>query len=75
MHGRVRRERRVIDAMKRNPWGGHIECADVDLMIEESGKAYKDSGSVMNELESHKVSSRLAVMRPVITYKTGRTRR
>lgn len=74
MHGRIQKTRSALEGMRRNPWGGHVVCADSNLLIEEAGKAYKDPSAVVSELERAEAATRVATLRPLLTYKTGERR-
>lgn len=59
------------DQLRRTELGGHVICADKDLLYEEAPQAYKDIGSVVDDLVSMGVVSVIAAFAPVITYKTA----
>lgn len=70
MHGRIRKTRSSLDAMRRNRFGGRILCTDKDLLIEEAGLAYKDSAQVLGDLSHFGLATPLARMLPLLTFKT-----
>ncbi|MEM9341614.1 MAG: RNA ligase RtcB family protein [Pseudomonadota bacterium] len=72
MHGRVRAKKSDIAAMERNPFGGHLVCEDKDLLIEESPLAYKSAESVVADLETTGVATRVATLNPLLTFKKTR---
>jgi release factor H-coupled RctB family protein len=72
MHHRVGRSRSDRDAMDRNPYGGRIVCEDKDLLLEEAGEAYKDSGRVVEDLAAFGLVIPVASMRPIVTFKRAR---
>lgn len=72
MHHRGGATRAERDAMERNRWGGRIVCEDRDLLLEEAAGAYKDAGRVVDDLADHGLASRVASMRPVVTFKRAR---
>ncbi|MEO8530982.1 MAG: RtcB family protein, partial [Deltaproteobacteria bacterium] len=72
MHGRIRKTRSDLAALKRNPFGGIIICDDRDLLIEEAGRAYKNASDVLGDLEYFGLAQPLAALAPLITFKTAR---
>lgn len=73
MHHRGGSSRAERSAMERNQWGGRIVCEDRDLLLEEAAGAYKDAGKVVDDLADHELVSRVATMRPLVTFKRART--
>lgn len=71
MHGRVKRVKTELAAMKRNRFGGRIVCENRDLMIEEAGMAYKSSEDVARDLEGFGLAQRVVSLAPLITFKTA----
>jgi release factor H-coupled RctB family protein len=61
--------------LARNPFGGHVICADRKLIFEEAPEAYKDIGRVIAEMEEAGLCRVVAVLRPIITFKTARQNR
>ena len=55
--------------LQRNPFGGYVICEDKALLAEEAGEAYKDSGKVIGDLESHGLVARVATLKPLVTFK------
>lgn len=58
--------------LERTSLGGRVLCEDNQLIFEEAPQAYKDIETVISDLEEAGLISVIAVMRPVITYKTRR---
>lgn len=50
--------------------GSFVICEDKDLIFEEAPQAYKHIESVIDDLISHGLIKIIAILRPVITYKT-----
>ena len=72
MHGRVKRNKSTLEAMCKTRFGGQVICEDRDLMIEESGAAYKDAGQVAADLEHFGLARTVAQLTPLLTYKKAR---
>jgi release factor H-coupled RctB family protein len=72
MEKRVRTEAGSLDKLARNPFGGRVICMDRKLLVEEAPEAYKDVRRVVADLEAHGLARTIAVMRPLITFKTAR---
>lgn len=70
MHGRIKRVKSELDAMRQTRFGGRVICADRDLLIEEAGSAYKDAGAVLRDLDSFGLAREVAALAPLITFKT-----
>ena len=51
--------------------GGHVICADRDLLFEEAPQAYKDISKVIDALVAHGLIRVIATFRPVLTYKSN----
>ncbi|MCU0829623.1 MAG: RNA ligase RtcB family protein [Tabrizicola sp.] len=73
MHGRIRKQRTVLEALGRNRFGGRVICADPDLLLEEAGQAYKAPESVLRDLEAFGLARALARLLPLLTFKTAGT--
>ena len=71
MHGRTRKSGGDLAKLMRNPFGGHVICADRTLLIEEAPEAYKDVGKVVADLERFALARTVAVLRPLVTFKTA----
>ncbi len=71
MHGRIRKSRSTLDAMRQTAFGGRVICEDRDLLIEEAGMAYKNAAHVLATLEGFGLARGVAEMVPLITYKTS----
>jgi release factor H-coupled RctB family protein len=52
--------------------GGQVVCDDRALLFEEQPDAYKEIGRVVDDLVTARVARVVAVLRPVVTYKTRR---
>ncbi|MEL7189416.1 MAG: RNA ligase RtcB family protein [Pseudomonadota bacterium] len=61
-----------VAELERTSLGGRVLCEDNQLIFEEAPQAYKDIESVISDLEKADLISVIAVLRPVITYKTRR---
>jgi release factor H-coupled RctB family protein len=73
MHGRVRTKKSDLARLTRNPFGGLILCEDRDLLVEESGDAYKNVDRTIADLGDFGLARVAASFRPLITFKTART--
>lgn len=62
----------TVAELERTSLGGRVLCEDNQLIFEEAPQAYKDIETVISDLEQAGLISVIAVMRPVITYKTRR---
>lgn len=51
-------------------FGSRVVCEDKDLLYEEVPDAYKDIGCVLKDLLDLGLCKVIAVLRPVLTYKT-----
>jgi release factor H-coupled RctB family protein len=71
MEKRVRTEAGSLEKLTRNPFGGRVICMDRKLLVEEAPEAYKDIRRVVADLEAHGLAHIVAVMRPLITFKTA----
>ena len=74
MEGRVRKATDSLERLTRNPFGGHVVCADRKLLIEEAPHAYKDLRRVVADLETFQLAKIVATMQPLVTFKTARSR-
>ncbi|WP_243367789.1 RNA ligase RtcB family protein [Microvirga solisilvae] len=72
MEKRVRTQAGDLDKLTRNTFGGRIICMDRKLLVEEAPEAYKDIRRVVADLEAHGLCRTVAIMRPLITFKTAR---
>ncbi|GMH36946.1 hypothetical protein BSKO_04819 [Bryopsis sp. KO-2023] len=57
-------------ALTTTPLGSHVVCDDATLLYQEQPDAYKEIDEVIEDLENAGLISVVAVLRPVITYKT-----
>jgi release factor H-coupled RctB family protein len=71
MHGRTRKSAADLARLTRNPFGGHVICADRALLVEEAPDAYKDVRKVVGDLELFGLARTVAILRPVVTFKTA----
>lgn len=72
MEKRVRTQAGALDKLTRNAFGGRVICLDRKLLVEEAPEAYKDIRRVVADLEAHELCRTIAIMRPLITFKTAR---
>ncbi|MEL6545467.1 MAG: RtcB family protein, partial [Myxococcota bacterium] len=56
----------------RTPIGGRVICDNKDLLFEEAPQAYKAIEDVVQALVAAGVAEVVAVLSPVLTYKTQR---
>jgi release factor H-coupled RctB family protein len=70
MEKRVRKNAGDSARLERNPFGGYVLCSDRRLLIEEAPNAYKDIRKVVDDLTAHEMARPVAVMRPIVTFKT-----
>lgn len=75
MSGRMRAAAGSLDRLIRTPLGGQVICTDRQLLMEEAPDAYKDIDKVVADLEAKGLARVVAVLRPVLTFKTARIRR
>lgn len=73
---RGRLEKKFSQArLKQTELGSRVICENKDLLYEEAPQAYKDVDRVVQDLVDAGIVSVVAVLRPLITYKTGRRKR
>lgn len=65
------KSRYAVDALKRTSLGSVVICEDRDLLYEEAPEAYKDVGSVLQDLVDAGLAKPLAALKPVLTFKKG----
>jgi len=70
MEKRVRKNAGDSARLERNPFGGYVLCSDRRLLIEEAPNAYKDIRKVVDDLTAHEMVRPVAIMRPIVTFKT-----
>ncbi|CAH1651757.1 Protein with similarity to RtcB [Hyphomicrobiales bacterium] len=75
MERRVRKQPGDLARLTRNAFGGRILCSDRRLLVEEAPEAYKDIERVIDDMVNHAMVSVVAILRPVITFKTMREAR
>lgn len=61
-----------VSELERTDLGGRVICEDKDLIFEEAPQAYKNIESVINDLTYAGLIDVIAILRPIITYKTRR---
>lgn len=61
-------------ALCRTDLGGVVICDDRELLFEEAPQAYKNIDSVISDMQREGLIRVVATLRPLITYKTRRTR-
>lgn len=66
------RGRRDGERERPNPVGNRVICADGRLAEEEAPEAYKPIADVVADLEAHGLARTVAVLKPVVTFKTAR---
>jgi release factor H-coupled RctB family protein len=59
--------------LERTNLGGRVICEDKNLIFEEAPQAYKNIESVIDDLSNAGLIDVIAILRPIITYKTRRT--
>ncbi len=69
MKGRLR-EHFSLDQLTRTELGSRVICEDRDLLYEEAPQAYKNVDVVVQDLVDAGLASIVAVLRPLLTYKT-----
>lgn len=57
--------------MVKTALGGRVVCGDRDLLFEEAPQAYKDVDRVVADLVEAGLAEIVAVLRPVVTFKTA----
>lgn len=57
--------------MHQTAWGGRLICGERDLVWEEAPECYKDVATVVGDMVSGGYISVIAVLRPLITFKTS----
>lgn len=57
--------------LRRNPWGGRVVCGEEMLAWEEAPECYKPLASVVGDLEDAGLVEVIALMRPLVTFKTS----
>lgn len=73
MHGRVQKVKSVRESMRKNAFGGIVVCEDRNLLLEESGDAYKNIDRVIDDLVRFGLVTVVATFRPLITFKTAQS--
>jgi release factor H-coupled RctB family protein len=61
-----------LESLSRTEMGSRVICEDKDLIYEEAPQAYKDVDIVVQDLAEAGFLRVVAMLRPLITYKTRR---
>ena len=61
-----------ISELERTDLGGRVICEDKNLIFEEAPQAYKNIETVIEDLRQAGLIDVIAILRPLITYKTRR---
>lgn len=69
------RERFGLQELIQTPLGGRVICEERELLYEEAPAAYKNIEDVIQDLVDAGLISVIATLRPLLTYKTRKTRR
>ncbi len=69
------RERFGMHQLVQTPLGSRVVCEERDLLYEEAPAAYKNIEAVIEDLVVAGLVSVIATLRPLLTYKTRKTRR
>jgi release factor H-coupled RctB family protein len=75
MERRIRNAPGSVQKLVRTALGSRVICTDRRLMMEEAPEAYKDVGKVIEDLEAMQLMRVVAVLRPMINFKTARDMR
>ena len=67
------RGRYGANELERTEIGGRVLCDDRDLLYEEAPQAYKPIASVVQALDDAGVARSVAMLNPLMTYKTSRS--
>lgn len=66
------RQKFSVKDLQQTAMGNKVICENKDLLYEEAPQAYKDIDVVIDDMVSFGLIQVIAVLRPVITYKTRR---
>ena len=69
------RERFGMHQLVQTPLGSRVVCEERDLLYEEAPAAYKNIEAVIADLVAAGLVSVIAMLRPLLTYKTRKVRR
>jgi release factor H-coupled RctB family protein len=69
------RERFGMHQLVQTPLGGRVICEERDLLYEEAPAAYKNIEAVIADLVAAGLVSVIAMLRPLLTYKTRKAQR
>ncbi|MGI0118813.1 RNA ligase RtcB family protein [Zooshikella sp. RANM57] len=67
-YGRLKK-RYTVSALQQTKIGGRVICDDRELLFEEAPEAYKDINHVIETMEHFGLLTKIAKLKPVITYK------
>ncbi|WP_027706700.1 RNA ligase RtcB family protein [Zooshikella ganghwensis] len=67
-YGRLKK-RYTVRALQQTKIGGRVICDDRELLFEEAPEAYKDINHVIEVMERSGLLTKIAKLKPVITYK------
>ncbi len=68
-------KRYTAQDMLKTELGSRVICSDKELLYEEAPQAYKNIELVIRDLEDAQLIKVIAVLEPVVTYKTNRERK
>ena len=71
---RGRLARKSPEQLERTKFGSRVVCHDRALLFEEAPEAYKDVDAVVGDLVAAGLATVVAVMEPVLTFKTAKGR-
>jgi release factor H-coupled RctB family protein len=60
-----------VSELQQNRWGGRVVCGERQLLWEEAPECYKDVTSVVDDLVQAGLVDVVAVLRPLVTFKTS----
>jgi release factor H-coupled RctB family protein len=69
------RERFSVPELEHTPLGGRVICEERETLYEEAPAGYKNIEDVVQDLVDAELASVVATFRPLLTYKTRKTRR
>lgn len=68
--GKLEHRYKIAD-LQQNRWGGRVVCGERQLLWEEAPDCYKDATSVVTDLVRAGLVEIVAVLRPLVTFKTS----
>jgi release factor H-coupled RctB family protein len=60
-----------VNDLQQNRWGGRVVCGERQLLWEEAPECYKDATSVVNDLVHADLVDIIAILHPLVTFKTS----